>query len=1137
VSRFRALGVLIVTSVLVAGLQPAASAVEAPHDQVVAAVPTAGTPSVNNGTVLAITKVGNTMVLGGSFTTASPSGAAGTVYNLPYVMAFDATTGVINTNFLPGVNKAVNAVLPGPTANTVYIGGNFTTVGGQTIKGLTLVNLSDGSRVAGFTTPVMNGLTNTIQRVGNRLFVGGTFTVAAGKQRGGMVTLNATTGAVDNFMVSKVTVNHNWTSAGGGAKAAVGVTKLEITPDGTKLVAIGNFKFADGLERDQVAMWDLTGPTAVVRADYRIRGYEAACYSFAFDTYMRDLKISPDGTYFAIAATGGGTDGNCDTAARWEIGASGQDIPRTWASYAGGDSILSVAITGPVVYAGGHQRWMNNPNGNDFAGPGSVPRPGLVALDADTGMPIAWNPGRNPRGSGAWALFSTPDGLWMGSDTNTIGPVVLGGPKYTRKRIAFFPLAGGAPVASDAISSLPGGIYLGGSTASTPSAVLQRVNFGGDAIASIDGGPNWQGDGGQFANTGHLAGYGPVANVDATVPPSTPRAIFDTERWDDGGAPEMQLTLPVPAGRNITVRLYFANRYDGTSGVGGRVFDVSVNGTLLLNDYDIVADVGDQTGTMKTRSISAAQNTGQVTIDFGHIQENPLINGVEIVDDDFVAPPPPPPGALVEYNYDGTTVDPAFGVTSPLDFNLVRGATLIGGTLFYGKTDSNLYRRTFDGTTFGTEKVVDPYNDPIWADVDTGSGGTFRGQKPSFYGEIPNLTSMFYDGSGKLYYTLFGDSRLFWRGFSPDSGIIHNQRNESGSTLPAINGAFLDAGSLYYVTSADGKLNKVGFVGGQIVGAPVVADAGVDWRARSLFLGPALTNVAPVASFTTTCEGFTCTFDGSDSTDSDGTISDYVWDFGDGDTDSVSGAEAAHTYTDAGTYTVTLTVTDNRGANDSTSSDLTAPAPEFATIAYRASAQAVSNSTQIAVTIPATVQVGDALVLFVSSAASATPTVPAGWTQVGSTTTDVLRTTVFRRIAATGVAGSVVTVPVGVMGKNSAVLGAYSGVDPGAPVAQAVALSDQNKTAHISPVVSVTSGQGVVSYWVDRSSAASGWTVGAGALERIEAVGSGSGRHSAVLADAGAPVATGSAGGVTATAVASSSRATSWTVVLNPAVL
>jgi len=57
---------------------------------------------------------------------------------------------------------------------------------------------------------------------------------------------------------------------------------------------------------------------------------------------------------------------------------------------------------------------------------------------------------------------------------------------------------------------------------------------------------------------------------------------------------------------------------------------------------------------------------------------------------------------------------------------------------------------------------------------------------------------------------------------------------------------------------------------------------------------------------------FTVAFNGSASTDSDGTIAGYLWDFGDGKIGS--GATAVHSYADPGTYTAMLTVTDNRGA-------------------------------------------------------------------------------------------------------------------------------------------------------------------------------------------------------------------------------
>jgi PKD repeat protein len=69
-------------------------------------------------------------------------------------------------------------------------------------------------------------------------------------------------------------------------------------------------------------------------------------------------------------------------------------------------------------------------------------------------------------------------------------------------------------------------------------------------------------------------------------------------------------------------------------------------------------------------------------------------------------------------------------------------------------------------------------------------------------------------------------------------------------------------------------------------------------------------SVAPVASFSTSCSGATCSFK-STSTDESGTISAFVWNGGNGRTGSAS--TFSDTYSSATSYTVTLTVTNTAG--------------------------------------------------------------------------------------------------------------------------------------------------------------------------------------------------------------------------------
>ena len=80
----------------------------------------------------------------------------------------------------------------------------------------------------------------------------------------------------------------------------------------------------------------------------------------------------------------------------------------------------------------------------------------------------------------------------------------------------------------------------------------------------------------------------------------------------------------------------------------------------------------------------------------------------------------------------------------------------------------------------------------------------------------------------------------------------------------------------------------------------------------SITAGGPPVNSPPTASFTSSCTGLACSFDATASSDPDGTVAQYAWDFGDGATGS--GALAQHTFAAAGTYNVRLTVTDDDGA-------------------------------------------------------------------------------------------------------------------------------------------------------------------------------------------------------------------------------
>ena len=100
-------------------------------------------------------------------------------------------------------------------------------------------------------------------------------------------------------------------------------------------------------------------------------------------------------------------------------------------------------------------------------------------------------------------------------------------------------------------------------------------------------------------------------------------------------------------------------------------------------------------------------------------------------------------------------------------------------------------------------------------------------------------------------------------------------------------------------------------------------------------------NVAPTAVLTVDPVGLHVDVDGSASSDADGSIATWAWNFGDGAT--ATGATSSHTYATGGTYVVTLTVTDNGGATAAANQTVQVTAPGPTTFAQDAFGRTVSN--------------------------------------------------------------------------------------------------------------------------------------------------------------------------------------------------
>ncbi len=149
-----------------------------------------------------------------------------------------------------------------------------------------------------------------------------------------------------------------------------------------------------------------------------------------------------------------------------------------------------------------------------------------------------------------------------------------------------------------------------------------------------------------------------------------------------------------------------------------------------------------------------------------------------------------------------------------VNWTTARGAFALNGLLYTGRSNGTLTRRSFDGTTSA----------PSNTSTSTGSrspGGGFlipgtTTPVPGFNTHLASMTGMFFD-NGRIYYTVSGNPRLYYRYFTPESQVVGANLFVGSShgdvDWSNVRGMTMASGNLYYAL-ANGNLFRVAWTGG-----------------------------------------------------------------------------------------------------------------------------------------------------------------------------------------------------------------------------------------------------------------------------------------------------------------------------------
>jgi len=181
------------------------------------------------------------------------------------------------------------------------------------------------------------------------------------------------------------------------------------------------------------------------------------------------------------------------------------------------------------------------------------------------------------------------------------------------------------------------GTSMSSNTATATTFDVDCVTGCGSDVLAISAGGTASGDyvADEDFNGGAASGTGSTINIAGVTNPA-PQSVYQHQRVGNN----FSYTLPgLTAGASYTVRLHFAEFY--WTKAGQRVFNVSINGTQVLSNFDIVATAGGQDIAVVEPFTATANAQGQIVLQFTTVTDNAEINGIEVI-----APPPGAPGSV-----------------------------------------------------------------------------------------------------------------------------------------------------------------------------------------------------------------------------------------------------------------------------------------------------------------------------------------------------------------------------------------------------------------------------------------------------------------------------------------------------------